>query len=123
MRELKFRVWDKLDKEFAQRIECLLDMSVAERVFALDDDDGKLIIEQYTGHKDKNGKEIYEGDIVKSIFTHRLYQVVYRQWDASFVCENDEWEEILLFISNERPSLEVIGNIHENLELLEEEDA
>lgn len=123
MRELKFRAWDKHDKEFAQNIDCLLDISVAERVFALDDENGELIIEQYTGHKDKNDKEIYEGDIVKCFFTDRLYQVVYRVWDASFVCENDEWEEILLFINNERPSLEIIGNIHENPELLEEDNA
>ena len=120
MRELKFRAWDKIDKEFAQNIDCLLDMRTPERVFALDDENGELIIEQYTGLKDKNGKEIYEGDIVGFKWTKRLYVVTYRRYDASFILENDEWEETI-HLSLERDDFEVFGNIHEDPELLEEE--
>ena len=122
MRELKFRAWDKLDKEFASNIDCLLDMSVAERAFVLDDENGELIIEQYTGLKDKNGKEIYEGDIVE--YTTCYYGnekchrkvVEWKEWDS-----DDFGEPHNIGYSNLSECMGVIGNIHENADLLEEE--
>ena len=83
---------------------------------------GDSPIEQYTGLKDKNGKEIYEGDIVKYAWTRCNYIVAYRKYDASFVLENDDREEIILFQYNRQNDYEVIGTIHENPELLEEEE-
>ena len=118
MRGLKFRAWDKLDKEFVQNIDCLLDMSVAERVFALDDEGGELVIEQYTGLKDKNGKEIYEGDIVKC-GPYSARPIVFEEGRYWLGEEPDD-----LFFSSGffHGGIEVIGNIHENPELLEEEE-
>lgn len=122
MRELKFRVWSEEDKEYRNDLN----------VFRLHD--GKLIctspayslegdrfdVEQYTGLKDKNGEEIYEGDIVGFKWTKRLYLVSYREYDASFILENDVWEETI-HLSLDKDDFEVFGTIHENGYLLEEE--
>ena len=75
---------------------------------------------QYTGLKDKNGKEIYESDIVKAeAFSPNLYQIVFL--DGSFVAFTPFATviEITCFYSSTGCELEVIGNIYENPELLE----
>lgn len=77
------------------------------------------IICQYTGIKDKNGKEIYEGDIVKlDSNTLKITGIVtYHNDEAVFVLEDlhDEIEECLWYMQED---LEVIGNIYDNPELL-----
>lgn len=56
MREIKFRVYEKHLKMYLNEGVEIGQLSLAERW------DKYLILEQYTGRKDKNGKEIYEGD-------------------------------------------------------------
>lgn len=130
MRELKFRAWDKENEEYMNGYDVLLkyDGSVISRyALAVFDTDMpvNVIIEQYTGLKDKNGREIYEGDIIQEEidFNSKMTDGVFTyvvEWDSDTLCYglrgnsnsiHDELWEV-------NASVEIIGNVHENPELL-----
>ena len=115
MRELKFRAFDTENKTWAF-------VTLGDLICGACTENGdkplsgaKQVWEQYTGLKDKNGKEIYEGDIVKYVFGNKPIRFdVGRYWLGETLDD--------LFGAELRYDLEVIGNIHENSELLEEEE-
>lgn len=120
MREVKFRAFCKKDKEMYYNIQKGITFS-DESHYRFEnflkkqaDDYHEYEVMQYTGLKDKNGKRIYEGDVVVS--TKGEFQVsgVVKYNTPSFevVDDNDKWIEIL------QKNIEVIGNIYEHASLL-----
>ena len=69
-------------------------------------------IGQFTGLHDKNGREIYEGDIIRHKDMVKPYHVIY---DGYQFCPNDGFRSLCY-----PKHWEVIGNIHDNPELLQE---
>ena len=119
-----FRVWSNYRKKCASEAELHMD-GLVDEIFGdegvLHHENTDVVVEQYTMLRDKNGKEIYEGDIVSYDYGFGTYVVTYRRYDASFVLEDDDREEILNLVLSGHPFYKVIGNVHENPELLEEE--
>jgi uncharacterized phage protein (TIGR01671 family) len=121
----KFRVWDELINEY--RKEGTIQLSGNGQPFIIDgnmqpQDIDNVIIEQCTGLKDKNGKLIYEGDVVKQVFKDGLstykevyYDSVMCRWYLRRCSPGLHSTRQYLFgdfNSSAADKLEIIGNIH-----------
>jgi uncharacterized phage protein (TIGR01671 family) len=127
-REIKFRVWDKANKCWLNYDDIFISQEggvyeIEERTWAYqsymhqENIAEKVEITQYTGLKDKNGKEIYERDILKDDGNF-LWFVSYKNGGFFIECLDLMANETLL-CENEM-FVEVVGNIYENPELLED---
>lgn len=132
MREIKFRAWDKERKSMqTSRMNMVSfngDILMAKRDEFRSSD---IVIMQFTGLLDKNGREIYEGDIVVEnsypMFNNGLCNyrcvVIWDKDEACFgldmYCVSDRVRGFACPNSiSEYEALEVIGNIYENPELV-----
>ena len=131
-RELKFRAWKIKEKEMLPAYEIgAIDffggrMLRDTEIFFFDEDrygdKVDLHLMQFTGLKDKNGKEIYEGDIISTEAKVRLL-VGWNTEYASFCLDKDGWMYSHWFGESCNPKdCKVIGNIYENPELLKARD-
>lgn len=136
-REIKFRAWDKVHECYLYDVQgaydtlsgCVKyengeDAVYDEECFAGFLDNDQYVVEQYTGLHDKNGREIYEGDIVRSgLIMQREKSFVgavrYGRVDPSFTIQDKAGHDFRLYSSGEYRAYEVIGNIFEDKQLLE----
>ena len=88
---------------------------VEEEVFEVEI--GNAILMQSTGLKDKNGKEIFEGDVVKCNGLLGTIESFKAMWICSFVKYNN-YQKVGFFAQE----IEVVGNVYENPELLEDKE-
>lgn len=131
----KFRVWDKLDEEyydencFQMQIESSGDLFIigvgndGEDCFWETDN---TVVEQCTGLKDKNGKLIFENDLIKcptgiyriAVDDFGLWTVIYNNNPFE---EVGEWGDVVkeYAFNQNNVEIEILGNIHENADLLE----
>lgn len=132
----KFRVWDKQNEQYVDSADMLYIEPSGEITYGCYDGDiedmyyyeqDDVVIEQCTGLKDKNGKLIYDNDLI--MIGNKLYRVAIDDFGCrTVILDNNpfkeviEWSDIvkIYYFHNRVDEIEVIGNIHENPELLEQ---
>ena len=130
MREIKFRAWLKEEKkmvnvetidftdksiQYLEKNEFINAYLSRRMIF------GDVELMQYTGLKDKNDKEIYEGDILFFRDENMKYVAVWQ--DTAFIIKSIEirkYSEKMCWLDDTEICCEIVGNIYENKNLLEE---
>ena len=121
MREIKFRVWDKWNKQYFENINNIFitgngEVGIVDKYGhnLIEEYQERFITEQYTGMTDADGVVIIEGDILKDFDENVIVGFVeYNEAYGEYSCGYDSLYEATRDCA-------VIGNIHENQELLED---
>ena len=115
----KFRAWDEQNKKWVYFT--LLDLTLINQESLIDDEYAILQLKnvgQYTGIEDKNGKEIYEGDILQDQY-YDIAKVFYNRRYAGF---NVRYKDGVMAFPHNGMNVKVIGNIYDNKNLLGDEN-
>lgn len=127
----KFRVWMKSLKwmcdvtniSFDSKFVDICQQGDTERYTEMSVEFDEITLMQSTGFKDKNGKEIFEGDIVRQVRTQPITENetitgVVIMIEGAWLIMND-CEQLASYLWSETDENEIIGNVYENTELLE----
>ena len=133
---IKFRAWDKRSETYLYNVQDAYDTMSGfvkyddgedaeydEECFGGFLDDERYDVEQFIGLKDVNGKSIYEGDIIKSTYKYaqpKVSQIIIENGN-SYILGEDLATGNEMLVSDHIREIQVIGNIHTNPELLEED--
>ncbi|EAL5928576.1 hypothetical protein DSN94_06515 [Campylobacter upsaliensis] len=128
LKDFDFRIWDSNTNKF-------IEFAISDNIRAIPRKSDDLVLELWSGYFDKNGNKIYEGDIIKYVyvFNHTLldkYMLKRLPKKVSIgyvgiddflgfrILKNKELQCFMKDVTN----IEIIGNIHENADLLKEQN-
>jgi uncharacterized phage protein (TIGR01671 family) len=118
MRDIEYRAWNFYDKKMYSWEE--ISSAKQSHTFlwiSCQKDEKDNILMQYTGLKDKNDKEIYEGDVYTQGDDNIKYKVIF---DEGGFIGNQIGNQSLASLTHWGNVIEIIGNVYENPELLED---
>ena len=129
----RYRAWDTTNKEM---FKDTFSITESGQVVVVEQEDvmcppdyvfvDNLVIMQSTGLKDKNGKEIFEGDVVRQVRTqptteNEVIIGVVTMLEGAWLIMND-CEQLASDLWSETDENEIIGNIYENKDILEDKE-
>ncbi|MDB1562981.1 YopX family protein [Pediococcus pentosaceus] len=123
---IKFRAWIKTGIETYDYVKPMTIQQMIhskKSTFSLEQLNDLVDFEQFTGLTDVNGKDIYEGDIIKSNYKYaqpKSSQIIVEDGN-SYILGEDLATGNEMLVSDHIGEIEVIGNVHTNSELLEDE--
>jgi len=123
--QLKFKAWDSLRNEYLSAGEVYINRKgkIFLDILKFEIKDNRFIIELFTGVKDKNKKDIYADDLI--LYINKIYKIIWHDDNCCWEYSELKWnknQHSWSFNCDIACECEVVGNIHENPELLKENE-